>query len=50
MTYTNASPATVPPSANATLDTIMPFGVLSTSQKLGDLVSTIDGPFCYQYI
>ncbi|EOA91548.1 uncharacterized protein SETTUDRAFT_162242 [Exserohilum turcica Et28A] len=39
-----------PPSANATLDTIMPFGILGTPQKLGDLVSTIDGPFCYQYI
>jgi tyrosinase len=48
-TYANASPATVPPSANATLDTMMPFGMLSTSQRLGDLVSTIDGPFCYQY-
>ncbi|KAH7094614.1 hypothetical protein FB567DRAFT_565798 [Paraphoma chrysanthemicola] len=39
-----------PPSANATLDSIMQFGTLGTPQRLGDLVSTIDGPFCYQYV
>ncbi|RKK82354.1 hypothetical protein BFJ69_g3279 [Fusarium oxysporum] len=39
-----------PPSANATLDTIMDFGILAPKQRLGDLVSTVDGPFCYQYL
>lgn len=39
-----------PPSANATLDSVLEFGILSTPQKLRDLVSTIDGPFCYQYL
>ncbi|KAK9442113.1 uncharacterized protein VB005_03168 [Metarhizium brunneum] len=39
-----------PPSANATLDTMMDFGILAPKQRLGDLVSAIDGPFCYQYL
>ncbi|KAK2746484.1 hypothetical protein FQN57_003110 [Myotisia sp. PD_48] len=40
----------VPPSANVTLDTLIDFGILSPDQPVRDLVSTIDGPFCYMYL
>jgi len=39
-----------PPSPNVTLDTDLNFGVLAPQQPVGDVVSTIDGPFCYMYI
>ncbi|KAG8526301.1 uncharacterized protein KY384_000294 [Bacidia gigantensis] len=39
-----------PPSANITLDTEVDFDVLAPKKKISDLVSTVDGPFCYQYV
>ncbi|KAK5655063.1 hypothetical protein OQA88_5962 [Cercophora sp. LCS_1] len=39
----------VPPSPNATLDSQINFGVISGPKKLGDLVSSVDGDFCYIY-
>lgn len=39
----------VPPSDNVTLDTPVPFGVLSEPRPVRELVSTIDGPMCYIY-
>ena len=39
-----------PPSPNITLDTNIDFGILSSQQRLGDLTSSVDGPFCYMYI
>jgi tyrosinase len=40
---------TVPPSDNVTLDTPVNFGAISGPKKIRDLVSTIDGEFCYLY-
>ncbi|KAK4177784.1 Grixazone synthase [Triangularia setosa] len=39
----------VPPSANVTLDTPVPFGYVSPDVPLGDLQSSIGGPFCFIY-
>lgn len=39
----------VPPSANGTLDTVVEMGFLAESMTIGELSSTIDGPFCYVY-
>lgn len=39
-----------PPSPNVTLDTDVDFGVLAPQQPVRNLVSSIDGPFCYIYI
>ncbi|KAK4150399.1 hypothetical protein C8A00DRAFT_46195 [Chaetomidium leptoderma] len=39
----------MPPSDNVTLDTPVPFGSLSDPKPIRELVSTIDGPFCYIY-
>jgi len=39
-----------PPSPNVTLDTSINFGVLAPQQPIHNLVSSIDGPFCYMYI
>lgn len=41
--------ALAPPSDNVTLDTEVPVGLLSSSRLVKELVSTIDGPFCYVY-
>ncbi|KAG7293508.1 hypothetical protein NEMBOFW57_003560 [Staphylotrichum longicolle] len=41
--------ANTPPSDNVTLDTLVPFGRLSPSKPVRELVSTVDGPFCYIY-
>ncbi|TVY64353.1 Tyrosinase-like protein orsC, partial [Lachnellula suecica] len=38
-----------PPSANGTLDTTMDLGYNGGSYHIRDLVSTIDGPFCFIY-
>ena len=40
----------VPPSPNVTLDTGLDFGVLAPGEPVGNMVSSIDGPFCYMYI
>ncbi|EEP76188.1 predicted protein [Uncinocarpus reesii 1704] len=40
----------VPPSDNITLDTMMEYGAVAPKQRVGDMGSTIDGPFCYMYI
>ncbi|KAM3069614.1 hypothetical protein ACMFMG_005716 [Clarireedia jacksonii] len=40
----------VPPSPDVTWNTTIDYGVLASSQKVGDLVSTISGPFCYTYV
>lgn len=39
----------VPPSANGTLETVVDMGFLADAKTIGDLSSTIDGPFCYVY-
>ena len=39
-----------PPSPNVTLQTDVDFGILAAKQKVGSLVSTVDGPFCYMYV
>lgn len=39
-----------PPSPNVTLDTELDYGVLAPKQKVGNVLSSIDGPFCYAYI
>ncbi|KAL2128572.1 hypothetical protein VTI74DRAFT_9013 [Chaetomium olivicolor] len=41
--------ANVPPSNNVTLGTPVPFGHVSPPKPVRDLVSTIDGEFCYIY-
>jgi tyrosinase len=38
-----------PPSANVTLDDYLGFGAVANQVKLRDIMSTIDGPFCYMY-
>ncbi|KAK2623544.1 hypothetical protein QTJ16_007098 [Diplocarpon rosae] len=38
-----------PPSAPGTLDTIVFMGFLGPAETIGELSSTIDGPFCYVY-
>ena len=40
----------VPPSPNVTLETLQDMMVLGPNKKVGELVSTIDGPFCYIYV
>ncbi|KAF2642114.1 Di-copper centre-containing protein [Massarina eburnea CBS 473.64] len=37
------------PSANGTLDTPVDMGFLADARTIGDLSSSIDGPFCYIY-
>lgn len=39
-----------PPSANITLDTRVNFDILANKKKISELTSTVDGPFCYQYV
>lgn len=39
----------VPASGPVTLDDTVDFGVVSKKVKLRELMSTIDGPFCYMY-
>jgi tyrosinase len=40
-----------PPSANTTLDTPLSLGYAAGPDvKMGDLMSTADGPFCYVYV
>ncbi|KAK3384125.1 hypothetical protein B0T24DRAFT_715884 [Lasiosphaeria ovina] len=36
-----------PPSANVTMQTPIELGVLGADMKLGDVLSTVSGPFCY---
>lgn len=38
-----------PASANGTLDTVVDMGFLADDLTIGQLSSTIDGPFCYIY-
>ncbi|KAM7216372.1 hypothetical protein V8F06_008294 [Rhypophila decipiens] len=38
-----------PPSENATLDSPLNFTTIGPSKRLGDMISSIDGPFCYIY-
>ncbi|KAM7202922.1 Grixazone synthase [Naviculisporaceae sp. PSN 640] len=38
-----------PPSENATLDSVLNFTTIAPVRRLGDTISTIDGPFCYIY-
>ena len=40
---------TDPPSPPVTLNTTITLGALTSSVKVHDVVSTIDGPFCYIY-
>ena len=40
----------LPPSAEMTLDDMIPFGLVAPDQRLGDLMSTTAGPFCYHYL
>jgi tyrosinase len=43
--------ANIPPSRNGTLDDIVDMGAVSPVQyKIRELVSTVDGPFCYIYL
>jgi tyrosinase len=39
-----------PPSRDATLDDLQDIGFNAGPIKLRDLMSTIDGPFCYIYV
>jgi tyrosinase len=39
-----------PPSANVTLESELDYGRLAGKQRVKDVVSTVDGPFCYAYI
>ncbi|PQE09907.1 hypothetical protein CJF31_00003792 [Rutstroemia sp. NJR-2017a BVV2] len=50
MVYGTGTAFNVPPSPNVTVDTVIDYGVLAPSQKVGDLGSTISGPFCYTYV
>lgn len=38
-----------PPSANATVDTVISFGFLDEPRRLGDLMDTREGGYCYRY-
>jgi tyrosinase len=38
-----------PPSAEMTLNDMIPFGFVAPDQKFGDLMDTFAGPFCYRY-
>jgi len=38
-----------PPSDNATLEDIQDLNFVAGPAKLGDLLNTLDGPFCYIY-
>jgi len=52
-TYQTAQTGTAfnnPPSDNVTLDTLVDFGLLAAKQKIQDISSSIDGPFCYIYV
>lgn len=40
---------TVPPSADGTLESVVNLGFLADEMTIGELSSTIDGPFCYIY-
>ena len=39
-----------PPSSNVTLETELDFWRLAPKQRVKDVVSTVDGPFCYAYV
>lgn len=39
----------IPPSRNATLNDTVSLGVLAEPYRLGDLLDTTEGPFCYIY-
>jgi tyrosinase len=40
-----------PPSRNATLDDVVQMNYLGLeARKIGDLLSVVDGPFCYIYL
>lgn len=38
-----------PPSADMTLQDSLPFGLVTESPVLGDLMDTLKGPYCYRY-
>ena len=40
----------LPPSADTTLDDIISLGYAGDSVRLGDTLSTTEGPFCYIYL
>lgn len=41
----------MPPSANGTLDDLIEFGhAAGPTRPIGDLLSTVNGPFCYLYL
>ena len=40
----------LPPSRNATLDDTVELGFNAGGYRLGDLLDTTDGPFCYIYV
>ena len=48
--YGTSTTFNVPPSPPVTLDTMMDYAFIDKQQRVGDLVSAIDGPFCYIYI
>lgn len=39
----------VPPSPNVTTETLMDMGYAGGQVPIGDVMSPIDGPFCYKY-
>ncbi|KAF9638021.1 Tyrosinase [Lasiodiplodia theobromae] len=51
-THTIAGTITIentPPSRNGTLDDLIDLGVNAPAMRLGDALSTVEGPFCYVY-
>ncbi|SPQ26437.1 88c663b0-d9d2-428b-889e-92a8e620b601 [Thermothielavioides terrestris] len=41
--------ANIPPTPNVTLDTMMDFGVLGPAKSIRQLVSPVEGEYCYMY-
>ncbi|EMC96482.1 hypothetical protein BAUCODRAFT_139295 [Baudoinia panamericana UAMH 10762] len=39
-----------PPSAEMTLDDMLPFGLVADDVRFGDVMDTFGGPFCYRYV
>lgn len=42
--------ANSPPSADMTLDDMIPFGFVAADQRFGDLMNNFGGQFCYYYV
>ncbi|KAI4276901.1 MAG: hypothetical protein L6R38_005553 [Xanthoria sp. 2 TBL-2021] len=49
-TYGTETAFNAPPSPKVGLDTELDYGILAPKQKIGSVLSSIDGPFCYAYI